>query len=1157
MNIIWAGFAGALNALLASFRPFARNSTGQSSCGVEPWPSNLMKKHIITCAAWVTYILLTCHAFAQTNPASVVTDKSDYAPGETVQITGSGFQPGETVQLQVLRIDVDENSGPEHDPWQVSADANGSFQATWVVTSDEVGATLQLTAAGQSSGLSATAQFTDASKNWTGATSSDWNTASNWSPSGVPATGDSVTLTNGSANYPILNVPANNSIKGLTMNSGATLTVNSGGGLTNTGTSTVGGTLIVSGNVDPGNITINSGGVMTVNSTGSINGSPVILDNGILTNNGTMNLGAQNFTAGTGIIYMIGGTLICHDINPTTLTFNISGGTVTCHNFSPNLTMSGGLLQISGTLNANSFAATGGTVEYNNAGNQAVAAEPYFNLTLSGSGTKTLVSGTSVANTLSIDPTGTAVASIGNGLTLNVHNLVLGGVTQVAGSWGGTGSGASHVNTTYFAGTTGQLNSTGGIATKLVVTLPGQTFTSGTGNSGAASSQTAGVAFNISLSATDASSNVDTSYSGSQTVSYSGPGNAPNGATPAYTTTVTFTNGQAANIATTLFKAETTTITATNAGLAGVASSSLTVNAAAASQLAFTTSPITVVVGQTSGAITIQRQDAFKNPAISGTTTVNLSTTSAGGTFLSTNGVNAISSTNIVGGASTASYLYKDSLAGSPIITNSASGIASVTQTETVNKGGTSVALTSPVADPSVYGQSGITFHVVVSVVAPGSGTPSGTVQFKTNGVNFGGVVALSSGAADSSALPTTLLAGSYSVTAVYGGDANFNTNTSSTLTQTINQSGSSVALTSPVANPSIYGQSGVTFHAVASAVAPGSGMPTGTVQFKTNGVNFGGAVTLSSGAADSSALPTTLSVGSYSITASYNGDANFGTSTSGTLNQTINKAASSAAIVSSLNPAPSGSNVVFTATISSTGGTPTGVVIFSDGATPFFTNNLSGGSTTATNSALSHTNHTITASYAGDANFTGSTNSLSELINSAPIAGTASYGRPKNIPLKFKVSDLLTNASDPDGDPISLAGLSSHSTNNAAVSIIGSFVVYQPPSTNANVTDRFNYTVSDPFGATNNGTVIITILPDATGQSLNITGILVTNGTALISFAGVPSRTYLVQATTNLPPTATWVTIGTNTAATNGLFQFLDTQASNFPVRFYRSATP
>jgi hypothetical protein len=118
------------------------------------------------------------------------------------------------------------------------------------------------------------------------------------------------------------------------------------------------------------------------------------------------------------------------------------------------------------------------------------------------------------------------------------------------------------------------------LATKLIVTLPGQTFTSGTGNSGTPTAQTAGTAFNITLTAADASNKADVSYSGTKAISYSGPGG-----TPTYTASVTFTSGQATSVSTTLTKAETATITATDGSLSGVASSSLTVNAGAFTKL--------------------------------------------------------------------------------------------------------------------------------------------------------------------------------------------------------------------------------------------------------------------------------------------------------------------------------------------------------------------------------------------------------------------------------------------------------------------------------------------------------------------------------------------------------------------------------------------
>jgi hypothetical protein len=90
----------------------------------------------------------------------------------------------------------------------------------------------------------------------------------------------------------------------------------------------------------------------------------------------------------------------------------------------------------------------------------------------------------------------------------------------------------------------------------------------------------------------------------------------------------------------------------------------------------------------------------------------------------------------------------------------------------------------------------------------------------------------------------------------------------------------SSTALTSS-ANPALPGTA-VTF----TATVTGTGTPTGTVQFKTNGVAFGSAVTLSSGSA-SSASVSTLPHGNNAITAQYSGDAYFLAST-GSLTQTI-----------------------------------------------------------------------------------------------------------------------------------------------------------------------------------------------------------------------------------------------------------------------------
>ncbi|MCI0359861.1 MAG: hypothetical protein L0211_15395, partial [Planctomycetaceae bacterium] len=103
--------------------------------------------------------------------ATLVTDKPDYAPGETALLTASGYQIGETVKFQVLHIDGTPNTGNGHDPWNVvdggAGDldglANGNVKTTWYVDPDDsLGSTFEASALGLLSSLLATTTFTDA-----------------------------------------------------------------------------------------------------------------------------------------------------------------------------------------------------------------------------------------------------------------------------------------------------------------------------------------------------------------------------------------------------------------------------------------------------------------------------------------------------------------------------------------------------------------------------------------------------------------------------------------------------------------------------------------------------------------------------------------------------------------------------------------------------------------------------------------------------------------------------------------------------------------------------------------------------------------------------------------------------------------------------------
>src|SRR5262249_48765204 len=119
---------------------------------------------------------------------------------------------------------------------------------------------------------------------------------------------------------------------------------------------------------------------------------------------------------------------------------------------------------------------------------------------------------------------------------------------------------------------------------------------------------------------------------------------------------------------------------------------------------------------------------------------------------------------------------------------------------------------------------------------------------------------------------------GNASLTASYAGTSNFANSTSAAAALTVSRASTAVALTSSV-NTAATGQS-VTFTATVSVLAPGMGLPTGTVTFMDGNVVLGTAsVNPFSGTAR---LTTSFAAaGGHAITAVYSGDTNIAGSTS------------------------------------------------------------------------------------------------------------------------------------------------------------------------------------------------------------------------------------------------------------------------------------
>jgi rhamnogalacturonan endolyase len=148
---------------------------------------------------------------------------------------------------------------------------------------------------------------------WTGASSTDWNTAANWSPAAVPTADDDVIIPGGTAQQPT--VSAAQAVRNLTLGTSAVLTATStstltvsGDFVTEGGTLTAAGdaTVVLAGATDQvigggllafQNLTV---GTATASLTGPVQVAKTLVLNGNLTTNDNLTLGSN--AAGTALV---------------------------------------------------------------------------------------------------------------------------------------------------------------------------------------------------------------------------------------------------------------------------------------------------------------------------------------------------------------------------------------------------------------------------------------------------------------------------------------------------------------------------------------------------------------------------------------------------------------------------------------------------------------------------------------------------------------------------------------------------------------------------------------------------------------------------------------------------------------------------------------
>ena len=357
-----------------------------------------------------------------------------------------------------------------------------------------------------------------------------------------------------------------------------------------------------------------------------------------------------------------------------------------------------------------------------------------------------------------------------------------------------------------------------------------------------------------------------------------------------------------------------------------------------------------------------------------------------------------------------------------------------------------------------------VTFSGTVAA-GSGSGTPTGDVAFILSQGDFGFTVNVNTGGLSGTqpfatlsggsytATLANLPAGTYNVTARYGGDQTYASSVSAPVQVTVGQGAATVTITPEWFNDTVtctlsyvttytYGQ----FAWIPAAVTSntGQGVPTGTVTFTVDGVAYGtetldpqGNGYLAAGTiATSSCLydyifaqSPTLTGGTHVIGASYSGDSTFGPATATPVTITVTPLSVTPTLSAGATYITSGASVPLQATFTTsalTGTTttssgPTGTVTFMNGASvlgtaavvptiSFSGNTYTYGATAQLiTTAITATGaNSITAVYSGDTNFSPTT-SAAVTVTVGTGAGTTTVVTSSANPTTLNGRPTLT----------------------------------------------------------------------------------------------------------------------------------------------------
>lgn len=389
----------------------------------------------------------------------------------------------------------------------------------------------------------------------------------------------------------------------------------------------------------------------------------------------------------------------------------------------------------------------------------------------------------------------------------------------------------------------------------------------------------------------------------------------------------------------------------------------------------------------------------------------------------------------------------------------------------------------------------------LTAVVSSTTGTPTGSITFLDGAVNLG--QSTLNGQAQATLTLTSLSVGSHSITAVYGGDSNYTTSTSSPLAQVITIGTVTLTLSGPGGPVNVGTAANFNVSLTTDGVTP-----TGTLALM-DGTNVIGTQTLT--AAGTYAFSTSaLALGAHAISVTYVGDSNHGAAATTPFALVIQQAATTSSLQSSTNPVTLGQALTLTASVTSAGPNVTGSMSFFDGATLLGSAGLgANGSATLTTSSLTAGTHNLTAVYSGDTNHATSTTAslaervvqpvqlgLTSTVNPAiagasltfniKLAGSGSLIPSGTVKLLDGQSLLATLTADP-------TGLASFTTKSLAVGSHTLTATYAGDNNFANGVS--NALVETIINADTQITLSSSANPATFGSPVSLTAVVKTNG--------------------------------------------------------------